>query len=247
MRRLWRLLDNTQDPDPKQGELDMGYNTGRVGADAAIPAGEDFVMREIRDLQRFVREMSAQVNALRPGSLVTSLLADSAVTAPKVGPAAITAPAIADGAVTAPALGPGSVGYAALAAPTLPAAANMTATAFAPTATWAEIVGLDLVVPTDCTRLLMTATCWCYSINNSAAADDLHTRVSLGATDGQALLTPLAVAAYGTISAGLAVLADSLTPGATIRLKASAKTTTGTWTTDSANVALLTASLTWLH
>jgi hypothetical protein len=204
-------------------------------------------MRSIKDLERFVREMSAQVNALRPGSLVTSLLADAAVTAPKIGFAAITAPALGPGAVTAPALAAGSVGYAALVAPTLPAAVNLTTTAFAPTATWAEVAGLDLTVPTDCTRLLVTASAWVYAVNNSAAVDNLNARVSLGATDGQAFLTPLPIAGFNTISAGLAVLADSLVPGATIRLKASAKTTTGTWTSDTANTATLVASLTWLR
>jgi hypothetical protein len=212
-----------------------------------IPAGEDHVMRSIKDIERYLRELSAQVNALRPGSVVTSLLADSAVTAPKIGSAAVTAPAIGTGAVTAPALGAGSVTFAALAAPVVPAAVNLTTTAFAPTATWAEVAGLDLTVPADCTRLLADATARVYAINNSAGADDLNARVSLGAVDGQAFLTPLAISGYGTISAGLAVLASGLTPGATVRLKASAKTTTGTWTTDAANTAGLTASLTWLR
>jgi hypothetical protein len=189
----------------------MGFNNPGV-LSSQLPKGEDHIMSSIKDIERYLTELSAQVNKLRPGSVVTSLLADSAVTAPKVGPGAITAPAldtgavtapaIGTGAVTAPALGAGSVGYAALVAPTLPAAVNVSATAFAPTATWTELVGIDLTVPTDATRLLVTATCWCYGVNNSASADDLHTRVSLGATDGQEFLTPLAVAGYGTISAG---------------------------------------------
>jgi hypothetical protein len=233
----------------------------------SIPDGEDWIPRRFTDIERFIRELSAQVNALRPGSIVTSLIGDAAVTAPKIGSAAVTAPALGAGAVTAPALGAGavtapalgagavtapalgagSVGYAALVAPTMPAAVNLTTTAFAPTATWAEVAGLDLTVPTDCTRLLVTASTWVYAVNNSAAADDLHARVSLAAVDGQAFLTPLAVAGFSTISAGLAVLAEGLVPAATLRLFASAKTTTGTWTTDAANVALLTASLTWLR
>jgi len=159
----------------------------------------------------------------------------------------VASTAIRPGSINSAAYAPGSVTFVTLAAPTLPAAVNFTTTAFAPTATWAEVVGLDLTVPADCTRLLVTASTWVYAVNNSAAADDLHTRVSLGATDGQEFLAPLAVAGYGTISAGLAVLADSLVPGATIRLKASAKTTTGAWTTDAANTATLIASLTWLR
>jgi len=162
-------------------------------------------------------------------------------------PATITATELALAAVTAPALADGSVGYAALVAPTLPAAVNLTTTAFAPTSTWAEVVGLDLTIPTDCTRLLVTASAWVYAVNNSATVDNLNARVSLAAVDGQAFLTPLPIAGFNTISAGLAVLAEGLVPGATLRLFASAKTTTGAWTTDAANTALLTASLTWLR
>jgi len=184
---------------------------------------------------------------LAPAAVTAPALGAGSVTAPALGAGSVTAPALGAGSVTAPALGAGSVGYAALVAPTLPAAVNLTSTAFAPAATWAEVAGLDLTVPADCTRLLVTASAWVYAVNNTAAADDLHARVSLGAVDGQAFLTPLPVAGYNTISAGLAVLADSLVPGATIRLKASAKTTTGTFTTDPANTATLTASLTWLR
>lgn len=141
----------------------------------------------------------------------------------------------------------GSITDAELANPAIRQAVNLTTTDFAPTATWAEVVGVDLTVPTDYTQLLVTASAWVYAVNNSAAADNLNARVSLDAVNGQAFLTPLPIAGFGTISAGVAVLADSLAPGATLRLSARAKTTTGTWTTDAANTATLVASLTWLR
>lgn len=222
-----------------------------------LPQTEQSLSRWLRQEHRQAQRQASSSAFARSGITVTSegvttvtgtlTLQPATITATELALAAVTTPALADGSVTAPALGPGSVGYAALVAPTLPAAVNLTATAFAPTATWAEVVGLDLTVPTDCTRLLVTATCWCYAVNNSASADDLHTRLSLGATDGQEFLTPLAVAGYGTISAGLAVLADSLVPSTTVRLKASTRTTTGAWTTDAANTATVAASLTWLR
>ena len=244
----------------------MGYLSG-PGPSNAIPPGEDHIVRNIRDIERFVRELSAVVGRIGAGNIVGTMLAAGAVTAPAlgagsvtapalgvgsvtataIGTGAVTAPALGVGSVTAPALGAGSVTFAALAAPTLPAVVNLTTTAFAPVATWAEVVGLDLTVPADCTRLLVTATAWIYAVNNSAAVDNLNARVSLAAVDGQAFLTPLPVAGFNTISAGLGVLAAGLTPGATVRLKASAKTTTGTWTTDAANTATLVASLTWLR
>lgn len=225
----------------------MGSLFGAGNPSNVLPAGEEWIGRRFTDIERYLRELTAVVGRIHPGTISTPLMADGAITAPKIGDAAVTAPAIGEGAVTAPALGAGSVTYAALAAPTLPAAVNLTTTAFAPTSTWAEVVGLDLTVPADCTRLLVTASAWVYAVNNSAAADDLHTRVSLGATDGQAFVMPLAISGYGTTSAGLAVLAEGLVPAATLRLFASAKTTTGTFTTDAANTATLVASLTWLR
>jgi hypothetical protein len=71
-------------------------------------------------------------------------------------------------------------------------------------------------------------------------------RVSLGSVNGQSFLTPLPVAGYGTISAGLATLADALSVGSTIRLSAAVKTTTGAWTAVAANTACLSAALTWV-
>jgi len=224
------------------------------------PNGIRALVDKINRLERLIGEKTsnllgpAGIKVTRSGMVIDSdlelrgtLTAAGFITDVELAAGAVTAPAIGPGAVTAPAIGPGAVTYAALAAPTLPAAVNLMATAFAPTATWAEVAGLDLTVPADCTRLLVTASAWVYAVNNSAAVDDLHARVSLGATDGQAFLNPLAISGYGTISADLAVLAEGLTPGATLRLKGSAKTTTGTWTTDPANTAGLTASLTWLR
>ena len=201
----------------------------------------------LREEKRQVGRQAASSSFARSGLTVTGEGVTTVDGALVLQPATITPIELAPEAVTAPALAPGSVGYAALVAPTLPAAVNLTATGFAPTSTWAEVAGLDLTVPADCTRLLVTASAWVYAVNNSAAADDLHARVSLAAVDGQAFLTPLPVAGYNTISAGMAVLAEGLVPAATLRLFASAKTTTGTWTTDAANTATLVASLTWLR
>ena len=140
----------------------------------------------------------------------------------------------------------GSIPDDSLANPTVLQAVYLTATNFALASAWAEVVGVDLIVPARMSRLLLTATAWAYATNNTAGADDLHVRVSLGSVDGQAFLIPLAVAGYGTVSAGLATLADALAVGSTVRLSASVKTTTGAWTADPANTACLSASLTWV-
>jgi len=148
-----------------------------------------------------------------------------------------------DGSLVLPA---GSIPDGALVNPSVREAVYLTATNFAPTAAWVEVVGVDLIVPPGMSRLLLQATAWVYAVNNTAGADDLHVRVSLGPLDGQAFLIPLAVAGYGTVSAGLATLAEALAVGSTIRLSASVQTTTGTWTADAANTTCLSASLTWV-
>jgi len=176
------------------------------------------------------RQMQRQANS--------SAFARSGITVTSEGVSAVTGSLL---------LQPGSITDLDLANPAVRQAVYLTTTAFAPTSTWVEVAGVDLTVPTDATRLLVTATCWVYAVNNTAAADDLNARVSLGLVDGQAFLTPLPVAGYNTISAGLATLAEFLTPGSTLRLLASARTTTGTFTTDPANTATLAASLTWLR
>jgi len=148
-----------------------------------------------------------------------------------------------DGSLVLPA---GSIPDTALANASVREVAYLTATGFAPAPAWAEVAGVDLIVPPGASRLLLQATAWSYAVNNTAAADDLHVRVSLGPLDGQAFLTPLPVAGYGTVSAGLATLADALAVGSTIRLSASVQTTTGAWTADAANTTCLSASLTWV-
>lgn len=143
-------------------------------------------------------------------------------------------------------LRPGSVPDTALANAAVRELAYLVATNFAPSPAWAEVGGVDLIVPAGASRLLVTSTAWAYAVNNTAAVDDLHVRVSLGLVDGQSFLTPLPAAGYNTVSAGLATLASALSVGSTIRLSASVKTTTGTWTAAAANTACLSASLTWV-
>jgi hypothetical protein len=140
----------------------------------------------------------------------------------------------------------GMVGNDALADPLVPSAASATATNWAASTSWAEVAGVDLVVPAGATRCLLYANGWCYGVNSSAAADDLHARVSLAATIGQEFLSRVAVAAYDTVSAGLVTLATGLTAGAVLRLSVSAKTTTGAWPASVQNTSNATAMAVWL-
>jgi len=184
-------------------------------------------------LSRYLRQQARQQQRLTQRSPFTSsglsVSADGVTTV--------------DGSLVLPA---GSIPDGALVNPSTREAAYLTATNFAPAPAWVEVAGADLICPPGVSRLLAVATAWAYAVNNTAAVDDLHVRVSLGPLDGQAFLTPLAVAGYNTVSAGLATLASALSVGSTIRLSAAVKTTTGTWTADVANTACLSASLTWV-
>jgi len=184
-------------------------------------------------LSRYLRQQARQQQRLTQRSPFTasglSVSADGVTTV--------------DGSLVLP---PGSIPDGALANPSTRELVYLTATNFAPTAAWTEVIGVDLIVPPGASRLLLQATAWAFAVNNTATADDLHVRVSLGVTDGQAFPIPLPVSGYGTVSSGLATLADALSVGSTIRLSAAVKTTTGTWTADAANTACLSASLTWV-
>lgn len=144
-------------------------------------------------------------------------------------------------------LAPGTISNEELATPVAPAAVNITATNFAVTNTWAEVVGVDVIVPAGCTQILLNAAAWVYAINSTGAPDNLQVRASLDIVNGQGFLTPLAAGAYNTVSAGLAVLTTGLTPGAVLRLSGSAKSTTGTFAANVANTATVVASLQWMR
>jgi hypothetical protein len=86
-----------------------------------------------------------------------------------------------------------------------------------------------------------------YAINNTAAADDLHVRVVLGATTGQEFLNPLGVGVYGTTPGGLVTVPTGLTSGTVLHLAVQAKTTTGAFTAATTNTANLIGTATWLR
>jgi hypothetical protein len=142
---------------------------------------------------------------------------------------------------------PGSIGNDALASPTVPTGVNIVATNFAPSTTWTEVAGVDLSVPDGASQLVLYATAWVYAINNTAAADDLHVRVVLGATTGQEFLNPLGVGGYGTTPGGLVTVPTGLTSGTVLHLAVQTKTTTGAFTAATTNTANLIGTATWLR
>ncbi|MEP7194448.1 MAG: hypothetical protein ABI903_16505 [Actinomycetota bacterium] len=213
----------------------MGFNSpGSPGNQ--LPAGEDHIVRRLRDIERTITEMKAQ------DQLLVALTRANL----RMDPGALKVLGALDvaGSVSLPA---GSINNDALADPNTPQAVYQSATGFAPGPAWSEVVGVDLIVPATATRLLLTANAWVYAINSTASPDDLHARVSVGTVNGQAFLTPLPAAGYNTSTSGLAALVESLTPGATLHLSVGTKTTTGTFAANAAHTATLSARLTWLR
>jgi len=149
--------------------------------------------------------------------------------------------------------GAGGISNDALSSPVVPDVVNLFAFNFAVPTTFTEILGVDLVVPANCTRLQVNATTWVYATNNSASQGtlgvntNLYGGVGLGA-NGHTYTATVAVGASGTVSAPVAAMIVGLTPGATIRLYANYEVPVApAWTADAFNAATLTATLLWLR
>lgn len=146
----------------------------------------------------------------------------------------------------------GVIPNVALTSLVVPGVVNLSATNFTVPTPWAELVGIDLVVPAGCTRLMVNAATWVYAKNTSTGIDVLGVTTSLTVplgmgSIGPTFLTQVPANAFGTVSAPLAFLAEYLTPGDTVRLFANRGASMATWTASPFNVAALTATLLWLR
>lgn len=142
----------------------------------------------------------------------------------------------------------GIIGNDALTNPVVPAVANDTETNFAVPTSFAEMAGVDTIVPDGCTRLLAMASSWVYATNPNVGADNLHCRTSIGATAGQPFVMGVSASGgYTTCPSGLAQIFTGLTPGATIRVKCEAHSDTHSFAANAVNTATVSAILIWLR
>lgn len=141
----------------------------------------------------------------------------------------------------------GIIGNDALTNPVVPGAVNDTETAFAISASFAEVAGVNATVPANCTRLLAMASSWCFGINPNTAADNLHARTVIGGVSGQSFVMGLTGSGgYTTVGSGLAQSLTGLTPGSTIRLACQAHGDHA-FASQPTNTATVSAILVWLR
>src|SRR5690348_4794921 len=150
---------------------------------------------------------------------------------------------------------PGSVSNDALTSPVVPGVHKVNNNGFPVTLSWAEVVGGNVTVPDNCTRLLATSSVWVYAINpnttggsNGTGGDTLWCYIDIGGSSGEVYGLGLSGSGgYTTATSGFSVLKTDLTPGGTLRIKGMASSGYASLGSDSFNAATISTTLIWLR
>ena len=161
-----------------------------------------------------------------------------------------------DGAVlNALYLRPGSVSNNALASPVVPGVAKARGTGFALATSFAEVAGLDIVVPDGCTQLLATATASVFAYNpnttggsNGAGGDALYAAIVLrGVASDTYAVGVSGNGGYATSTAAESFSFTGLTPGSSIRLSVQGASAYASLAANTNNRANGSVTLLWLR
>ena len=194
----------------------------------------------LRDHDRAIRQNASASTFARSGLSVTA-----------EGVTTVQGDLVVDGNFTAT----GKISNDALTDPVIPGVANVTTNSFSLSNAFVERAGVDLTVPSGCTRLLATCSVWLQAFNqnttggsNGAGADYVYVYASIGGTNGDYKATGIS-GSNGTAStgSGLSALLSGLTPGGTVRLSAYCSSQYTVIAASSNNSATLSASLMWLR
>lgn len=164
----------------------------------------------------------------------------------------VTGNTVIGGTLSLPA---GIIDNQALAAPVVMGAANRNTSGFALGSSFAEVVGLDVTVPSGCTSALVNLSVWMQGYNQNTTggsdgtgSDFLYVYAKIASTSGQ--YNANGVSGNGgttTTSGGLALPLSGLTPGNTVRLGAWGSCQYTTIAASAYNTGTLTASIVWLR
>jgi hypothetical protein len=210
-----------------------------------IPAGEDFAQRQIKDLQRDIRELRPSVaRSFKP--VVDDLAAQQAALAAQQ---ATLTTNVADIAANVTAIND------LLTRVVSPATIYGSATNFALTTTLTTLKTITLTVPTGYTTAQITATGSVYAINpnttggsNGAGGDYLIAETHIGAYWGYGLpLTTVGLGSSNVNRAPFVVTLTGLTAGGTIDVAVKGGTSFLTWAANTLNTVELTGSVLWLR
>jgi len=202
----------------------MGINSPGSPS-SMIPPGEDFAQRQIKDLQRDLRELAPSV-AKSFGPVITRLDATDADLAAKD----VTLEALIGQQVTA------QVGHA-------------DAYNFALTPAWSAIAQITVTVPAGYTRALVIATGNASVKNPTAAQDYLWASVGIGpgTSPGYAMRSAIVAADYGSATNSCTRLLEGLTGGGTFAVYLDLSTDIANWSASTSNSANLDAAVTFLR
>lgn len=139
--------------------------------------------------------------------------------------------------------------------PVVPNVARTSSSGFGLTTGVVEKAGLDLTVPSGCTRLLAVVSGRVYTVNanttgggDGAGLDAVYVLVALGSQSSVA--SPVGVSGnngFATATSSEAFVLTGLTPGATIRLGVHAASAYKTVPANPDSYASVNAALTWLR
>lgn len=194
--------------------------------------------------------LHAQREAIRRGQ-AASRFALSGLSVPSEGVTQVDGDLVVVGDFTAD----GKVTNTALTDPIVAQVANLQATNFSITASFAEKVGVDLTVPDNCTRLQVTVTCIMQAYNqnttggnNGAGGDYIYVYAKIASTSGY--FNAMGVSGNGGAAStfgALSGIVSGLSAGDSVRIGGWGASQYTTISADPTNKFTLTAAISWLR
>lgn len=220
------------------------------------PRGEDFIVREIADLKRSIRELAAAnpfgLSGLRlqNGGIVTE--GYQAVNGPMTvagsmvvdGNQTVNGPMTIAGSLDLP---PGSVPNDALANPVQIDTASNGVDAEAITTTATVRASVTLTVPAGMTQAIVLATATASGENSTAASDYLYVSAVVEGVNGGELYTAAPAALGASLAAPFNTTLTGLTDGQEITVGVATRTGTADWAASTANQASISATVMYLR
>lgn len=201
------------------------------------PRGDDWIGREITDLKRQIRELSA-ANPFGPmgikpqqGGMVVE------------GYQTVNGPLTITGSLDLPA---GSVPNAALANPIETATASNGVTNYAIDTTATVRASVTLTVPAGFTRAIVLTSAVAAGTNSGTTAEYLYASAVVSGVNGGELYTSAAAGIAASLTSPFSPTLTGLTGGDTITVGVATRAGTTTWTADPTNQASISATAIFL-
>lgn len=201
------------------------------------PKGEDFIVREIADLKRSIRELAAA----NPFGLSKLRLQDGGVVVE--GYQTVNGPATFTGSLDLPA---GSVPNDALANPVQTATASNGVTNYAIDTVSTVRASVTLTVPSGFSRAVVLANATAMGTNSGTASDYLYCSAVVQAVNGGELYASAPAGVGASISSPFQPTLTGLTGGQTITVGVATRAGTATWVAATANQASIAATAIFL-